>query len=75
MKFYQYMVFLFFFIFLFCFYGNRIYTKMTVPYVIQQTVINKEDTDMVISEHFENKEDPPAINKNDKRELLEQALY
>ena len=83
MKFYQYMVFLFFFIFLFCFYGNRIYTKMTVPYVIQQTVINKEDTDMVISEHFEgrdnsfveNKDYPVAINKNDKRELLEQALY
>ena len=80
MKFYQYMVFLFFFIFLFCFYGNRIYTKMTVPYVIHQTVINKEDTDMVIPsekhvEHFENKDYPVAINKDDKKELLEKALY
>ena len=83
MKFYQYMVFLFFFIFLFCFYGNRIYTKMTVPYVIKQTVINREDTDMVIPEHFEgndnrlveNKDYPQQINKNDKNEFLEQALY
>lgn len=83
MKFYQYMVFLFFFIFLFCFYGNRIYTKMTVPYVIHQTVINKEDTDMIIPEHFEgndnrlveNKDYPQQINKNDKNEFLEQALY
>ncbi len=77
------MIFLFFFIFLFCFYGNRIYTKMTVPYVIQQTVINKEDTDMVITseknieqvEHFENKDFPVPINKDDKKELLEKALY
>ena len=82
MKFYQFMVFLFFFIFLFCFYGNRIYTKMTVPYVINKTVINKEDTDMVIHENFEGKDDrqmnkdfPIPINKDDKKELLEKALY
>ncbi len=88
MKFYQFMVFLFFFIFLFCFYGNRIYTKMTVPYVINKTVINKEDTDMVIPsekyiEHFEGKDDRPIvdkdfpvpIDKDDKKELLEKALY
>jgi hypothetical protein len=80
MKFYQYMIFLFFFIFLFCFYGNRIYTKMTVPYVIHQTVINKEDTDMIIPsekqvEHFENKDFPDPINKDDKKELFEKALY
>ncbi len=88
MKFYQFMVFLFFFIFLFCFYGNRIYTKMTVPYVINKTVINKEDTDMVIpsekyNEHFEGKDDRPIvdkdfpvpIDKDDKKELLEKALY
>jgi len=88
MKFYQFMVFLFFFIFLFCFYGNRIYTKMTVPYVINKTVINKEDTDMVIPsekyvEHFEGKDDrstvdkdfPVPIDKDDKKELLEKALY
>ena len=88
MKFYQFMVFLFFFIFLFCFYGNRIYTKMTVPYVINKTVINKEDTDMVIPsekyiEHFEGKDDRPTvdkdfpvpIDKDDKKELLEKALY
>ena len=91
MKFYQFMVFLFFFIFLFCFYGNRIYTKMTVPYVINKTVINKEDTDMVIPsektderiEHFQGKYDRPIIskdfpvpiNKDDKKELLEKALY
>lgn len=88
MKFYQFMVFLFFFIFLFCFYGNRIYTKMTVPYVVNKTVINKEDTDMVIPsekyvEHFEGKDDRPTINKDfpvpidkdDKKELLEKALY
>jgi hypothetical protein len=53
MKFYQYMIFLFFFIFLFCFYGNRIYTKMTVPYVIQQTVINKEDKEILEKSLFE----------------------
>ena len=85
MKFYQFMVFLFFFIFLFCFYGNRIYTKMTVPYVVHKTFINKEDTDMVIPsekqveqvEHFEskNKDFPVPINKDDKKELLETALY
>ncbi len=83
MKFYQFMVFLFFFIFLFCFYGNRIYTKMTVPYVVHKTVINKEDTDMIIPEHFEgndnslveNKDYPQQINKNDKNEFLEHALY
>jgi len=88
MKFYQFMVFLFFFIFLFCFYGNQIYTKMTVPYVINKTVINKEDTDMVIPsekyvEHFEGKDDRPTvdkdfpvpIDKDDKKELLEKALY
>ena len=83
MKFYQFMVFLFFFIFLFCFYGNRIYTKMTVPYVVHKTVINKEDTDMVIHENFEGKDDrliinkdfPVPINKDDKKELLEKALY
>jgi hypothetical protein len=88
MKFYQFMVFLFFFIFLFCFYGNRIYTKMTVPYVVNKTMINKEDTDMVIPsekyvEHFEGKDDrsttnkdfPVPIDKDDKKELLEKALY
>ena len=85
MKFYQFMVFLFFFIFLFCFYGNRIYTKMTVPYVVHKTFINKEDTDMVIPsekqveqvEHFEskNKDFPVPIDKDDKKELLEIALY
>ena len=83
MKFYQFMVFLFFFIFLFCFYGNRIYTKMTVPYIVHKTLINKEDTDMVIPsekyvEHFEGKIDkdfPAPINKDDKKELLEKALY
>jgi len=87
MKFYQFMVFLFFFIFLFCFYGNRIYTKMTVPYVVNKTVINKEDTDMVIPsekyvEHFEGKDDRPTnkdfpvpVDKDDKKELLEKALY
>lgn len=88
MKFYQFMVFLFFFIFLFCFYGNRIYTKMTVPYVVNKTVINKEDTDMIIPsetyvEHFEGKDDRPTvdkdfpvpIDKDDKKELLEKALY
>ena len=82
MKFYQFMVFLFFFIFLFCFYGNRIYTKMTVPYVVHKTVINKEDTDMVIHENFEGKDDrlivdkdfPVPINKDDKKELLEHEL-
>jgi hypothetical protein len=50
---------------------------MTVPYVIQQTVINKEDTDMVITsekhieqvEHFENKDFPVPINKDDKKEF------
>jgi len=85
MKFYQFMVFLFFFIFLFCFYGNRIYTKMTVPYVVHKTFINKEDTDMVIPsekeveqvEHFEskNKDFPVPIDKDDKKQLLETALY
>lgn len=85
MKFYQFMVFLFFFIFLFCFYGNRIYTKMTVPYVVHKTFINKEDTDMVIPsekqveqvEHFESKniDFPVPINKDDKKELLETTLY
>lgn len=79
MKFYQFMVFLFFFIFLFCFYGNHIYTKMTVPYVIHQTVINKEDTDMVIPsiEHFEGSDISLVENKDyhQQKELLEQALY
>ena len=55
---------------------------MTVPYVINKTVINKEDTDMVIHENFEGKDDrqmnkdfPIPINKDDKKELLEKALY
>jgi len=61
---------------------------MTVPYVINKTVINKEDTDMVIPsekyvEHFEGKDDRPTvdkdfpapIDKDDKKELLEKALY
>jgi len=53
---------------------------MTVPYVIHQTIINKEDTDMIIPsekhvEHFENKDYPVAINKDDKKELLEKAIY
>jgi hypothetical protein len=58
---------------------------MTVPYVVHKTFINKEDTDMVIPsekhieqvEHFEskNKDFPVPINKDDKKELLETALY
>jgi uncharacterized membrane-anchored protein YitT (DUF2179 family) len=55
---------------------------MTVPYVVHKTFINKEDTDMVIPsekqvEHFEskNKDFPVPIDKDDKKELLEIALY
>ena len=90
MRFYQFIIFIFFFIFLFCYFGNRIYAKMTVPYIIQQTVVNNEDTCMNINdsskivENFEQKQETEQetepeteqeTNTKSKNKLIEEALY
>lgn len=80
MRFYQFIIFLFFFIFLFCYFGNRIYSKMTVPYIVQQSIINNEDTCMNINdcqikndtskivENFDNKKEEQEQKQEQKQE-------